>query len=731
MTTTMLRTLLLSALAALAASGAAAQGAIAGTVTDPGLDEAVFGASVFVLGTTRGAATDLDGAFEIDGLSAGDYTVRISYVGYQTQELTGIRVENGQTTRLDVELAEAVLGTENEVLVIGERPLIDVERAETAYIITEEEISSRPVRNVQDVIANQAGVTQDPTGLYIRGGRATETGYIVDGVSAKDPLAGTGFGLDLGSNALREVEVVTTGADASVGDATSGVVSIRTREGTDSFEASLQVQRDNLGFNSDWSSTFNEQNVEASVAGPILKERLRFFASGQTTFTDEFTRTIDVGGQTIDTTPDQVRSSLVDGETWAPRLSNRWNGLGKLVYLPRSGMKLVGSFQRSLAVNQNTRMLQVTGNDAVVAPGFQYAFALQPDRANTYTQDANLGYVLWTHALGNSSIYEVQFSRLFTRLRADANGRNWRPENVDTELDPTSIPGYPGLVFGNPGSVPADTALFTLPGPGFFNNGGVATDWHDHFAEQVTARAEYTRFTASESYELTAGAEFTFNDYQWIDITRPWVGAPIQLPDGSFTQSNRLGQSSDIWRVQPRRGSFFTTQRFRYNGLIASIGARFEGWAAGEYVDQLVEDQAFTIPETLRQAYLDDTTPLFGLRWKARLLPKLNVSFPVQDNQVLFFSYGHSMRAAAPDVRLRQPRPVLPRPLVLLRLGQPEPRPRDRHRLRAGAPQPDHGQRRAQRDRVLARQVRLHHRRQRHHRRPDRARDHTGAARQR
>ena len=647
-TSLMLRTLVLAVLALASAHAVAAQGAIAGTVTDPVQGFDIPSASVFVLGTTRGAATDIDGRYRIDGLSPGDYTVRVSYVGYQTQELTGIRVVEGQTTTLNVELAEAVLGTENEVLVVGERPLIDVERAESAYTVTEEQIASRPVRDVQDVIANQAGVVQDPTGLYIRGGRATETGYIVDGVSAKDPLAGTGFGLDLGANALREVEVVTTGADASVGDATSGVVSIRTREGTDAFEASLQLQRDDLGFNSDWGSTFNEQNVEVSVAGPIVKERLRFFASGQTTFSDEFTRQIALGDSLVDTTPDQVRSSLVDGDFWAPRLSNRWNGLGKLVFLPRSGMKLVGSFQRSLAVNQNTRMLQVTGNDAVVAPGFQYAFALQPDRANTYTQDANLGYLLWTHAVGSNSIYEVQLSRLFTRLRADANGRNWRPENVDSELDPTSIPGYPGLIFGDPTGVPADTALFTLPGSGFFNNGGVATDWHDHFAEQVTARGEYTRFTASESYELTAGGEVTLNDYQWIDISRPWVGAPIQLPDGSFTQSNRLGQSSDIWRVQPRRASLYTTHRFRYNGLIASVGARFEGWAAGAYVDDLVAESAFTIPQALREAYLEDTTPLFGLRWKARLLPKLNVSFPIRDNQVLFFSYGHSMRLPHP-----------------------------------------------------------------------------------
>ena len=61
-----------------------------------------------------------------------------------------------------------------------------------------------------------------------------------------------------------------------------------------------------------------------------------------------------------------------------------------------------------------------------------------------------------------------------------------------------------------------------------------------------------------------------------------------------------------------------------------------------------MEQEAFTIPQALRQGYLDDTTPLFGLRWKARLLPKLNVSFPVRENQVLFFSYGHSMRLPHP-----------------------------------------------------------------------------------
>ncbi|GAB5537056.1 MAG: hypothetical protein Rubg2KO_33050 [Rubricoccaceae bacterium] len=620
---------------------AAAQGAIAGTITDQETGETLIGATVLVIGTTRGAATDIEGQFRIADLRAGDYNVRISYIGYQTMEFTGITVTNGETTALDVEMSTAsLLGDEEEILVVGERPLIDVEQAQSAYFVSQEEIDARPVRDVQDVVSNQAGVFQDPSGLYIRGGRATETGYVVDGVNAKDPLAGTGFGLDLGANALGEVEVNTTGADASVGESTSGVVSVRTKEGSDTFEAALALQGDSFGNSDNIATSFNEQNVELSLAGPIVPRRLRFFASGQANFADGFQGFV----------PDQLESSVVQGDFWAPRRGNRWNALGKLVFLPKSGMKLVGSYQRSLAINQDTRMLQVTGNDAVVSPGFQYTFAEQPGLANTYTQNANLSYLQWVHSPTPKSIYEIQVSRLFTQLRADANGRDWRPDNVDTELDPSSIPDYPGTIFGDPdlGSLPADTALFILPGPGFFNNGGVATDWHDHFAEQVTAKGSYTRFTSDESYEFTIGGEGTFNDYQWIDIVRPWVGAPIRLPDGTTTQSNRLGQSADIWRVKPRKTALYTTHRIRYNGLIATLGARVEGWATGSYVDGLVADSAFTIPTALREAYLDETSNLLGLRWKARVLPKLSVSFPVRENQVLFFSYGHSMRQPHP-----------------------------------------------------------------------------------
>ncbi len=624
----------------LTALSAHAQGRLVGRVTDD-FGEPLTGVNVVIQGTAKGTATDIDGRYRLDGLRGGAYNVQFSYIGFETKLYTDIRITNNEATTLDVTLAEAVLSTSDEVVVVGTRPLVDVEGAQSQAAISREQIEAAPVRSVQGVIANQAGIVSDPTGLYIRGGRANETGFVVDGVSAKDPLSGTGFGLDLGSNAFAEVEVTTGGVGADVGDVTSGVVSVRTQDGGNTFAGSFAHKRDDVGFNRDWDSNFREEVYELSLGGPIVKDRLRFFVSGQAQLEDGFTRETS--------NPDQLESSLVSGTFWMPRAANRWSGLAKLTYDLRPGTKLQASYQRSLSVNQNTRSLQVTGNDAVIAPGFQYAFVLQPDNANTFTHDTNLGYLRLSQVLGTRSFVEIQASRLFTRLRADANGRDWRPDVVDTELDPESIPTYPGSIFVGPDGLPPDpNALFILPGNGFVNNGGIATRWHDHYAEELTLKGTYTLFSPDRSLRLDAGFEHKRNDYQWIDVVRPWVGAPIVTASGDTTRSNRLGSSSDIWQVQPQRGALFSTGQIRYRGLIANVGLRFEYWAPGKYVDDLVENPAAPILETIREDYKRSTVPVFGLRYKYRLLPKLRVSFPIRDNQVLFFNYGHSTRLPHP-----------------------------------------------------------------------------------
>ena len=83
-------------------------------------------------------------------------------------------------------------------------------------------------------------------------------------------------------------------------------------------------------------------------------------------------------------------------------------------------------------------------------------------------------------------------------------------------------------------------------------------------------------------------------------------------------------------------------------GLFANIGLRLEYWFPGKYVDDFIDDPLSPIPAAIRQAYMNDTYNLFGNRFKMRLLPRVNVSFPVRENMVMYFNYAHKSKLPHP-----------------------------------------------------------------------------------
>ena len=460
--------LLLFVLLATTTLAHAQTGTITGTVIDRDTGEPLYGVNILVRGTSFGAVTNFDGEYEIRNIRPGEYSVEYRYIGYERTLVTGIRVEAGEATEIDVELGQQPLSADEELVVIGERPIFDVERSSTGSSFSREQIAAAPVMRVEDVVGMTAGVVRDPTGLYIRGGRASETGFIVDGVSAQDPLAGTGFGLDLGSNAFSSVEVTTGGVDVEHGNATSGVVVVETQTGGDEYSGSFSHMRDNPGRATNTSSNFFTDTFELTLGGPEpitenilpalginIPGDLYFFMTAQASMTNEF----------MGFTANQVQTSMIDSDFWSPRQDNRWNGMFKLTYRPSTGKRVEAAYQRSLTINQNTRMLQIVGDDVQIRPGHQFFFQENLDNANTYAHDSKLAYVKWTHAISSQMFYELQVSRLFTRLRADANGRHWRPESVDGEFDARSIVVWPVDVFEA-----GDDFNYVLPGPGFANN---------------------------------------------------------------------------------------------------------------------------------------------------------------------------------------------------------------------------------------------------------------------
>ncbi len=647
----------------------AQSGTIKGEITDRTTNEELIGVTVLVKGSALGAATNYNGQYTINNVKAGTYTLEIRFVGYQTLLITGVKVEKGKATVKDASLKEASV-EQAEVEVIGRKPLVDIETPRSKNTIGKNQIDGAPVRQLQGIINTQPGVVSTPAGVFIRGGRTYETGFLIDGVSAKDPLAGTGFGIDIGSNAISEIDINTGGATADVGDATSGVINAKTRSGGDSLEISILHKRDNFGFNRDLHSTWNAQVSEITIGGPSKlffpknPKRLRYFVALRSFFSDNYTLN----------PPSQVVSSLYPNTNFTPYLDNRWSALLKLNFQIDSTKNISLTYNKTVAINQDVNMLRITGNDLPFAPGYQFAFQQQMDNANTFTHDANLLIVNFKHLVRKKVNYQITASRFFARLRADANGRDWRPTQVNSEFDPRSIVSFPAEVF-NPG----DNVAFVNPAPGLYNNGGIATLWHDHFIEEYTIKAVGNILSVNPKdnslNKLSFGAEVKIQDLQWIDIGRPWIGAPIQLANGTSTQSFRLGDYSEAWRVKPSRGGLFITDRIRYKGLIAEIGARFEYWMPGKYVDDAVANPRAQIRDEIRQEYLNSSTAILGRRFKFRFLPKISASFPINTKQMLFFNYGHSTILPHPSFVYTGLDPFYSDRSTVARLGNPNLNP--------------------------------------------------------
>ena len=659
-------------------------GELQGVVLDEQTGDVMEGATVTIVGTYLGAYADAKGNFKISNIKPGEYTVRVTYISYAEKQLTGIEIIAGKSVQLTIKMvsSEATLGT---VVIEGERNMIDLESGRSEVKIGQEQLKDMNTRDVQSVAALQPGITRTPDGLQIRGSRVYETQYLIDGINASDKLAGTGFGVDVNTSAIQEVHVITGGAGPEFGDGTSGVVATKIREGSNTFQSGANYLRDNLRFGSFLGNraynpehrhsgmSWNTDIFNMYLAGPIRKDKLFYFFGGSTERSDEFmSNTLRRENPGYTGTATQLNSSLISDDAklsdsfWAPRQDNKWSGTMKLTWQVKSGMKISLTQQNSLNINQNTRSLQIIGNDAIMTPGFQYAFSQNLDNASTYTHKSSLTVLNYKWVMGKQWSIDVTMGRSFINLRADANGRPFRSSTISQIYDPASIVTDPVTVY-NPG----DSVAYVFPGPGLVNNGGISTLWHDHYASEYTFRPKFSWISSTKTHYMTFGWEHIEQRYQWADVTRPWIGAPIQVNDTLTIPSTRLGTSSDVWRVNPATGGLFYNDQIRYKGIIADLGMRFMYWAPGTFADKSVADANAPVTDGVRAQYKRQTVLLGSRGFKARILPRMNVTFPVSDNHTLYFNYSHATRLPHPRFVYAGLDPLYQNRSFLANLGNP------------------------------------------------------------
>jgi outer membrane receptor protein involved in Fe transport len=266
-------------------------GKVMGTVTDKANGNLLPGVNVVLEGTSMGAATDEDGDFYILNVPPGLYNVKLSYIGYAVITIENIRVTRDLTTNLYiVELSsEAIAG--QEITVIADKPLIEINATNEVRVIRSEDIKNLPIRGVANIVALQTSVVQDGGNLHVRGGRAEEVGFYVDGVNVSDPFSLTRTG-SIPNISIEEVSFQAGGFGAEYGSANAGIVNTSTKTGRDRLQFTGESLSD-IGAtapSTDRNKLYSYGNklVSGSLGGPIpVLNFIRYYGALEYTQQDD------------------------------------------------------------------------------------------------------------------------------------------------------------------------------------------------------------------------------------------------------------------------------------------------------------------------------------------------------------------------------------------------------------------------------------------------------------
>ena len=243
-------------------------GTLKGRITDFDTKESLPFASVILFlngNQVAGTNTDFDGEYTIKPIQPGTYDVLFSFVGYQSKKVTGVKITANKIQFVNGELGAGVMMEEAEVVEYSV-PLIDKDGGASGGTVSREDIDKLPGRSATSIASTVAGASTAGTGggVSIRGARTSSTWYYIDGIKVRGSSA-------LPKSAIEEVQVVTGGIPANIGDATGGVINISLRNssrtwfgGGELITSGLPTETSAIGLDK-----FGYNLAEGSVSGPI------------------------------------------------------------------------------------------------------------------------------------------------------------------------------------------------------------------------------------------------------------------------------------------------------------------------------------------------------------------------------------------------------------------------------------------------------------------------------
>src|SRR5438309_11158965 len=275
----------------LAASGWGQSQITAGTVQGDVVDEkggSVAGATVeaknLATNFVQTDTTNADGHFAFLSLAPGRYTLTISKSGFATIVQENVNLTVGQTISLHVTMKVSSVAQQ---IVVTDVPVIETTKTESSSTLNELTVSATPMlgRKFEDLLTLTPGVaiTQGPDGdeINFNGQRGVFNNISLDGGDYTNGFFGEQVGgqraaIDITLEAVKEFQVIATGASAEYGRTGGGVVNVITKSGTNQVKGSLFHYQRVKGLTSNTSDgkpldDFHREQFGGTGGGPLLK----------------------------------------------------------------------------------------------------------------------------------------------------------------------------------------------------------------------------------------------------------------------------------------------------------------------------------------------------------------------------------------------------------------------------------------------------------------------------
>ena len=672
---------------------AASTGKLAGQIKDAATGDPIPGVNVVIDGTNMGAATDIDGYFFIINVPPGLYTVKAEIIGYGTIIKENVRVSINRTTPLNFDLKTQTVQGET-VVVEAERPVVQLDVSSSQRIVTAEVLEDRPLDNFEEILATEAGIdltaSADGTGLLVRGGGLNETDIVVDGLSTRNernqqPVT------TISLTAIQEVEILTGGFNAEYGDVRSGLVNVRTREG------SLDRYSINLDYRISPAARKHFGPSPFDLDGPFWQ-----VYAGPDAFTGVTQEMVDAGQYPFDFpgwnrwSKDLVEDPDPNNDFTPQALQEIWKwqhrsrpyaqnpdhigdvtvsgpvpntNISFLVAQRYEDLQLAYPFSRTNSTTSNTLLKLTTHlgdktklsftNNVLVLNGVSGSIFDDTNgmisgtrEGSIYAQNAISGFdyrKMWHDANYNPirtiqyrsglSMNRVVSPKTFYDLRFEYTNYQTRQEPIDLR-DTTGVVEIGGVrfdeqPFGYVGSsLGSITEQFDIVNEFMISGGGRGQDHSRYWGmalsgDLVSQVNKYNQIKTGFSFDFTSFRERR-------EINHGATTTPYEDNPGNW------------WRYDesPVKMAVYLQDKLEYDGMIANVGLRADYLQPGVSPFNLNSDYIFSNLPYTENNWRDGGNTFDGLRtsdqsYKLYLSPRLGISHPMTATSKVFFNYGH------------------------------------------------------------------------------------------